>query len=88
MTLRDIDMRPHPLGIAYHPEWSAVRERLAERICNWHQRQVIEAEEAARRVARSERRPISGRAIRITVQFAAVSLFLGAFWAFCLGVSA
>lgn len=41
-----------------------------------------------RKAIRTERRPISGRAIRITVQFAAVALFLSAVWAFCLGVSA
>lgn len=26
--------RPHPLGLTYHPEWPAVRDRWCERFCN------------------------------------------------------
>lgn len=48
MTLRDIDMRPHPLGIVDHPEWAAVRNRHAERVCNWIARQAAEADQERR----------------------------------------
>lgn len=87
MTLRDVDMRPHPYGLVEHPNWDAVRDRHAERICNWHQRQVIEAEEAARRKARLERRPIIGRArLHTILSGLAVALAVGVAWFLALSI--
>ncbi|MGI4818673.1 MAG: hypothetical protein ACRYFE_09135 [Janthinobacterium lividum] len=52
MTLRDIDMRPHPLGVVEHPEWPAVRNRHAERVCNSIAREAAQADQERRAAAR------------------------------------
>lgn len=81
MTLRDIDMRPHPLGIAYHPEWSAVRNRHAERACNWLQHQAHEAEQQAakakrRRIAKPDRRELGD----LTKGLILLAAIIGMWW--------
>jgi hypothetical protein len=43
-----IDAPAHPLGLAFHPEWQAVRDRKAERECNKIMRDAAEAQRAAR----------------------------------------
>lgn len=45
-------MRPHPLGIVEHPEWPAVRNRHAERVCNSIARKAAQADRERRAAAR------------------------------------
>lgn len=76
-----IDMRPHPLGIGFHPNWQAVRDRRAERECNLIQREAAEARNAARR----ERAAIAaaglpGRAFVIGLEVCVVFGFVACFW--------
>jgi hypothetical protein len=76
-----IDMRPHPLGIGFHPNWQAVRDRRAERECNLIQRQAAEARNAARReqAARSAA-GLPGRAFVITLEAITALGLAGCFW--------
>lgn len=76
-----IDMRPHPLGIGFHPNWQAVRDRRAERECNLILRQAAEAQRQARREAAA--RSAAGRAGRvfvITVQAGTCIGLAACFW--------
>lgn len=79
MTFHDtyIDSPPHPLGLAFHPEWQAVRDRRAERECNLIQRQA-EAERAEARRTAADRRfdwSIAVTALQALVCFGFVACF-------------
>lgn len=83
MSFRDtyIDMRPHPLGIGFHPNWQAVRDRRAERECNLIQRQAAEERAAARRErAAASAAGLPGRAFVIGLETCVVAGFLACFW--------
>jgi len=81
LTLRDIDMRPHPLGIVYHPEWSAVRNRHAERVCNWLQRQAHEAEQKAAKAKRRRNDRPARRALGdLTKGLILLAAVIGMWW--------
>ena len=76
-----IDMRPHPLGIGFHPNWQAVRDRRAERECNRIMREAAEAQRQARR----EKTALvsAGRAARTFVMALQASVcfgFVACFW--------
>lgn len=76
-----IDMRPHPLGIGFHPNWQAVRDRRAERECNLIQREAAEAQRQARRQKAAS--ATAGRAARVFVmalQGAVCFGFVACFW--------
>ena len=76
-----IDMRPHPLGIGFHPNWQAVRDRRAERECNRIMREAAEAQRQARREAAAH--AAAGRAGRVfvfAVQAAPIIGLVGCFW--------
>ena len=76
-----IDMRPHPLGIGFHPNWQAVRDRRAERECNLIQRQAAEEQAAARRAqAAKSAAGLPGRAFVITLEACVVVGVIGCFW--------
>lgn len=76
-----IDMRPHPLGIGFHPNWQAVRDRRAERECNQIMREAAEAQRQARR----EKAALAstGRAARAFVMALQATVcfgFVACFW--------
>ncbi|WEK56452.1 MAG: hypothetical protein P0Y52_07755 [Candidatus Brevundimonas phytovorans] len=76
-----IDMRPHPLGIGFHPNWQAVRDRRAERECNRIMREASEAQSQARREAAVQ--AAAGRASRVfvfAVQATPIIGLVGCFW--------
>lgn len=76
-----IDMRPHPLGIGFHPNWQAVRDRRAERECNLIQREAAEALRAARREqAAKTAAGLPGRAFVIGLQAFVVIGLVACFW--------
>lgn len=76
-----IDMRPHPLGIGFHPNWQAVRDRRAERECNLIQRQAAEAQRQARREAAARSAASrAGRVFVITVQAIPCIGLAACFW--------
>lgn len=76
-----IDMRPHPLGIGFHPNWQAVRDRRAERECNLIQRQAAEEQAAARRAqAAKSAAGLPGRAFVIALEACVVVGVIGCFW--------
>ena len=76
-----IDMRPHPLGIGFHPNWQAVRDRRAERECNLIQREAAEAQQAVRR-AQAEKSAAGwqGRAFVIGLEAFVVIGLTACFW--------
>lgn len=76
-----IDMRPHPLGIGFHPNWQAVRDRRAERECNQIRCQAIEAQRLARRQkAASASAGLAARALVMALQAVVCFGFVACFW--------
>lgn len=76
-----IDMRPHPLGIGFHPNWQAVRDRRAERECNQIRREATEAQRLARRQkAASAGVGHAARAFVMALQAAVCFGFVACFW--------
>jgi len=73
-----LDAPPHPLGIGFHPNWQAVRDRRAERECNLIQRQAAAEREEARRAAAARR--IDWDAVVIALQAAVCGGFVACFW--------
>ncbi|NWE53673.1 hypothetical protein [Brevundimonas sp. P7753] len=76
-----IDIRPHPLGIGFHPNWQAVRDRRAERECNLIQREAAEAQRQARRHKAAS--ATAGRATRVFVMALQGTVcfgFVACFW--------
>lgn len=73
-----LDAPPHPLGIGFHPNWQAVRDRRAERECNLIARQAAE-ERAARRRAEAVRR-IDWSAACVALEAAVCAGFVACFW--------
>lgn len=73
-----LDAPPHPLGIGFHPNWQAVRDRRAERECNLIQRQAAAEREEARRAAAARR--IDWNAFVIVLQAAVCGGFVACFW--------
>ncbi len=76
-----IDMRPHPLGIGFHPNWQAVRDRRAERECNRIVREAAEAQRQARRAQAAV--AAAGRSARVFVtalQAIVCFGFVACFW--------
>ena len=74
-----LDAPPHPLGIGFHPNWQAVRDRRAERECNLIQRQAAAEREKARREAAAARR-VDWSAAVIALQAVACGGFVACFW--------
>ncbi len=76
-----IDMRPHPLGIGFHPNWQAVRDRRAERECNRIMREAAEAQRQARREqAVQAAAGRAGRVFVITMQAIPCLGLVACFW--------
>ncbi len=73
-----LDAPPHPLGIGFHPNWQAVRDRRAERECNLIARQAQEERAAQRRAAASRR--IDWDAAVMALQAAVCAGFVACFW--------
>lgn len=72
--------RPHPLGLTYHPEWPAVRDRWCERFCN----AVANPMPAVTDLPEPPRPTVGGAMIRDAV---VVTLVLIAVWAVGLAVA-
>lgn len=72
-----LDAPPHPLGIGFHPNWQAVRERRAERECNQIARQAQEQAAAQRRAAAMRRIDWSApvMALQAVVCFGVIACF-------------
>lgn len=76
-----LDAPPHPLGIGFHPNWQAVRDRKAERECNLIARQAQEERAAQRRAAAAAAaRRIDWAAAVMALQAAVCAGFVACFW--------
>lgn len=73
-----LDAPPHPLGIGFHPNWQAVRDRRAERECNLIARQAQEERTAQRRAAAMRR--IDWSAARVALEAAVCFGVVACFW--------
>ena len=73
-----LDAPPHPLGIGFHPNWQAVRDRRAERECNLIARQAQEDRAAQRRADAMSRSDWS--AARVALEAAVCFGVVACFW--------